>query len=1206
MNSTFIHQQFIRVLICLGAISGIAAAQPSIAVLSGTESGTAFYSTSNLAPVFSVSGLPAGSYQFLPEPDGSKYYVVAGAPGLTKLDRNLSNPVQVLGNLGSSPRSVTMSPDGRRLFAIADNRAYFIDTGTDSVIGSSVNLTGNPVDVAFSHDGQTAFVLSDGSFTAFVMRVDLSGNAIPASISLPISGSPTGIAVAPSGLVYVSAPNAVFEINPRTMAVTPGPNPLSAATIPVNGTPGKLQFTSDSAIGVALNLTPASGPVILFYLNAGVAQPSRSASLRGTLDQLFVPSSSRIFAHSTENVLYEFNPYGGLDVSPAVSGLPADARVISLVPSNESDAASLFLIAVLGGSASLYKIDLATNAVLARVPLSDAGASQVLVFASPNPSTGGLYMDGIGTAQNIAPGATSLPLVARVLDINGVPVYNSAVTFTSLCPGITLSSNRAVTNAMGLAEVYATAGTSPGIYRVQASIPGGAGGGVAYTVSIPGAAVAGGCFDANTDSISIAGGNGQIVSAQQVSQQLMMVAVKDADGRPIANQQVTFAVVQGSGTLLCPTIGDLFPYLPTGSCGRTVFEGIAVMTDATGRAGVKFLSTSVDQGQSFTQAVVNASTNQGFVNFVMTTVAVARANGNLASLPEVDLVSPQPESTPPFTGVSVIRGSTGQTIPGALRFRIAPADGQQQGMPLAGVAVNVSGSGDPKTTPSATCAGGSALSDATGLASCDLVLGPVAGTAPLVVNIGGAIYYSTFAVVVTPGAPFNIRVLQGDNQSGTPGQALVLRAQILEASGNAAPNVPVTWSILQGTGTLSASSQQSETRFGDVQSTLTLGLKPGPVVVALTAGSGSTATQARFSININPPLGTGAGLVASLTAVSGGGQVTAPGQSFASPLMVQVSDASGQPVAGLAVSFNVASGSATLGSPAAITDARGNAGTTVTAGAGGGPILVTASAGNLSTQFSLTSRGPSIAIDAGAFRNAASNVSGLAPCAVATVSGTGLATGIVGTVQSNAPDGTLPLSFAGVSLTVNGIRAPILALSNNGQGSESATFQTPCEAASGAATIVVSVNAASTTISNVPVSALQPGIFEVAYDGRRQAALTRSADGISIGPGNPAHPGDRLEMFVTGIGQTAPPIITGRPGTGGQTLNRQVTVLVNNTVVPVITTEYLAGTVGVYSITFDLPAGLTGPYQTLSLSVTDPSDPAAAPVAAQDSAIPIG
>ena len=88
--------------------------------------------------------------------------------------------------------------------------------------------------------------------------------------------------------------------------------------------------------------------------------------------------------------------------------------------------------------------------------------------------------------------------------------------------------------------------------------------------------------------------------------------------------------------------------------------------------------------------------------------------------------------------------------------------------------------------------------------------------------------------------------------------------------------------------------------------------------------------------------------------VDGNLQTAAPGQSFSSPLKVQVVR-SGAPVVGAAITFAVQSGAGvTLSSPTVVTDASGLAQTNATAGATAGSTVIRASYNGLTTDFSIT------------------------------------------------------------------------------------------------------------------------------------------------------------------------------------------------------------------------------------------------------------
>ncbi len=99
---------------------------------------------------------------------------------------------------------------------------------------------------------------------------------------------------------------------------------------------------------------------------------------------------------------------------------------------------------------------------------------------------------------------------------------------------------------------------------------------------------------------------------------------------------------------------------------------------------------------------------------------------------------------------------------------------------------------------------------------------------------------------------------------------------------------------------------------------------------------------------------------AAINAVSGGGQSATIGQAFANPLVVNVTDANGNPVSGATVTFTAPSSgaSATLSSMTATTSSNGNASVTATANgtAGTSAYQVSASVAGVSTlaTFSLT------------------------------------------------------------------------------------------------------------------------------------------------------------------------------------------------------------------------------------------------------------
>lgn len=939
-------------IVIFAAFVSVLSAQ-TVAVLTGAEGNSTaipVYSTNPISSLSTASNVPTGAYQLLSLPDGSKSYVLTTSAGIVVVDRNLGNPIRVLPVITGAPTAASISPDGKRLVVIANGQVYLVDTASNAVVGAP-RVSGSPSDVAFSIDSQTAFILSSGDFAAFVTAVDTTAAMVTGSTTLPVSGPATGIAMSPAGLLYVSAPYGVFEIEPKSLFARVGSSPTSAATIPLNATPGRLQFTRDSFTGIAINTTPATGDVLVFSLLNKTVTPAYVSNVNGRIDQLAIVSDSRVIAHSSRNVLYELTlSTTSLGQSSIMSALPSGSEVFSFIASRELQSKFLYLTAATGASTMLYKVDLRSNAIASQAPLPD-GVTMVALAGTTVPS-GAFSVQAVSLYQVSYTGAAPVPLIARVTDASGTPVYNTTVTFTVLCGGLTLSSTTAVTNSSGFAKVDAATGNFGGSFQVQASVPGGTRGGATFTVAVAGAATQQDLCsqELNAGGLFIVGGNGQLISEQQVSKELLLVMAKDAAGNPLPNQQVYFSITYGDGTILCPGVGEQFAYIPTGTCFGTG-SGIIAVTDPTGRVGIKFLSTAV-LGHSTSQTWINAVSTQDSVNFALTTAIIARANGTQASLPIVDIIAPKAEVVPGFTGARVIRGGAGRLVPGAIKVQVSPADGPESGQAIPNVALNVSPQGDPNTTPSAYCAGGPPLTDATGTATCDLVLGPITGSGLLNVNVGGVIDLPLMAVVVGDATPFTIRILQGDNQSGSPGDRLALRAQIQDPAGNAIPNVPVVWSVIQGAGTLTSVSRETDSR-GGLQASLTLGAISGDVVVQATVGTGAVAATATFRISLTPLLTN-----TTINMVSGSGQTALPGQPFVLPLAVSVVDQNGQPKAGVSVNFGVTSGSAQLGAAVVRTDAQGLAATNVVAG-DEGVVLVTASIGNQFTQFVLrSSRNP--------------------------------------------------------------------------------------------------------------------------------------------------------------------------------------------------------------------------------------------------------
>jgi uncharacterized protein (TIGR03437 family) len=163
-------------------------------------------------------------------------------------------------------------------------------------------------------------------------------------------------------------------------------------------------------------------------------------------------------------------------------------------------------------------------------------------------------------------------------------------------------------------------------------------------------------------------------------------------------------------------------------------------------------------------------------------------------------------------------------------------------------------------------------------------------------------------------------------------------------------------------------------------------------------------------------------------------------------------------------------------------------------------------------------------------------------------------------------------SLNGVSVTVDGLPAPILALANV-NGAEQVNFQVPFEIAGlAAASVTVARDGAASTAAGVPVLELQPAVYT--SDGVR-AIVVHAADYTLVTEERPLVAGEFAFVYATGLGPVA-----NQPATGsGGPISPLATVLAGpqvslaglNCDVPF---AGLAPTlVGVYQVNFRVPLG---------------------------------
>jgi len=647
-------------------------------------------------------------------------------------------------------------------------------------------------------------------------------------------------------------------------------------------------------------------------------------------------------------------------------------------------------------------------------------------------------------------------------------------------------------------------------------------------------------------TLAIVSGNGQLVcpvcpslSTQQFLP--LVVSVVNSSAAPLPNTTVTWSTQSGGS-----------PVTTTST------------TNASGQASYTFTPVLPLPPSSYLQTTVTATVGTSTAQFTETTVVPSEQTG--AAPVQISLISPVP--------AQALTGTAGQTATTSLQAQVTiTQEGLVEGLP--GIAVQLIAGTPGPTAGCMSTAGqqpGTVLTSSTGLASCNLVFGGTTGTGTYSVSVGdGYATFSTGQLTVTPGPPAAIKIISGNNQAINPGTLapLALTAEVTDLGGNASPGATVSWTVSQGTGTLSDTVTTAASN-GQVSTRVTAG-SSGPLQVTATLTNASA--QVTFTVDVNT-------IITVLQTVSGNNQSIAINTAFPDPLIVQVNDQA-TPVAGVGVTFAVASGSVVLSASSAASNAQGQAQITVTAGATAGPATVTATVGDFTQTFDLTVEpaGPVV----NSFTNAAGfQVGFISPCSLATIFGTGLATGIQGAVTSFlAPQSQV----AGVSVQFGTVPAPILSVVNQ-NNLQSVTVQVPCETVPGSVPVIVTVGGGSTTV-NTNVLPISPGIFQTTMsDGKLRAVLVRP-DGSYVSLQNPARIGEVIRMYATGLGQTSPPIVTDQTvplvtdALGNLTpevmpVAAQVVIGVDNAGVQVISAQYAYGMVGVYEVQFELQSADTG------------------------------
>jgi hypothetical protein len=253
------------------------------------------------------------------------------------------------------------------------------------------------------------------------------------------------------------------------------------------------------------------------------------------------------------------------------------------------------------------------------------------------------------------------------------------------------------------------------------------------------------------------------------------------------------------------------------------------------------------------------------------------------------------------------RGVVGTPL--AAPLRVALED--RLGAPVPGIVVTFavrSGNGSLSTS--------TAVSDANGIASAVWTLGNYTSELQQVSASAGVGRTVDFAATPVAGPAVRADEWGGDGQTIARGTALrsMPRVHVWDEHGNSAPGVAVRFTVTSGGGRVAGGEQVTDSSGMAEPDGWTVGTAVG--VNTLSATFPGTAV---------PPLvlTAYAAIPGSVTVTAGDGQAAMAGSAVPVVPTVVVRDSAGRPLAGLAVTFEVAEGGGSVGTASTTTNASG-------------------------------------------------------------------------------------------------------------------------------------------------------------------------------------------------------------------------------------------------------------------------------------------
>jgi adhesin/invasin len=519
-----------------------------------------------------------------------------------------------------------------------------------------------------------------------------------------------------------------------------------------------------------------------------------------------------------------------------------------------------------GGVATCGSWTLGTTAGTDTMTVTSLGLSgSPLTFTATG--TAGPATKYVVSSSSYSPAIGSpVTITAQLTDQYNNPVAAGGllVTFTkNQTSGSFSGANPALTGANGAATITLTMGMTVGTpYNVVATT-------ATPTPAKTGTSPVITTVAATPTRIAMNTGNNQSATVNTAVATAPSALVTDAYNNPVSGVVVTFAVATGGGSV-------------TGASATTNAAGIATVGSWVlgTTAGANTLTASCT-GLTGSPVTFTATGTAGpATRYVVTSSSYSPAAGSTISL--TAQLADQYGNAVATSGIRVTFSKTGT------------------GGRFSSTRVNTNASGIATTTFTTSRTVGRVYTFTARSTS------------------GGTRTGTSAAVTTVAGAPTRISLYAGSGQTATVGTAVATApsVRVRDASGNNCPGVVVTFAVTAGGGSITTASATTNTSGIASCGAWTLGTTAGANTVTATC-AGLTGSPVTFTA-------TGvAGSATRMTLSAGSGQTATVGTAVATAPRVLVTDAYGNPVPGVAVTFAVASGGGSVIGGAATTNASG-------------------------------------------------------------------------------------------------------------------------------------------------------------------------------------------------------------------------------------------------------------------------------------------